>query len=76
VEELQSFTKCGKAWAEETANMAIAIIEQNRGGGIDELDYQDMIIRLVEGGDLDAKADDLDLKANLVNAIYSEAGII
>lgn len=56
--------------------MALTIAEQYDGGGLDEFDYQEIMRRLVEDGSLDREADDLDTKAQLINAIYITAEII
>jgi hypothetical protein len=75
-EALQELVNHDKKWVSKRAQMALTIAEQYDGGGLDEFDYQEIMRRLVEDGSLDREADDLDTKAQLINAIYITAEII
>jgi hypothetical protein len=75
-EVLTELTTCGKPWAEKRADMALQITEQFDGGGLDEWEYQDMMLRLIEDSKLDNEADDLDTKALLITAVHQVSGIV
>lgn len=64
-------------WLEPTADMAQAIVEQYRAGGVDELELQDILVRLCDSLDsVPGAAQDLDTKSAFITALYAEAGLI
>ena len=74
--ELEILAGSTERWARERAEMALAICDQYNGGGLDESEFQDIMLRLVDDGALDREATDLDTKSNLVIAINTAAGLI
>jgi|TARA_B100002019_G_C20927620_1_gene430581 hypothetical protein len=75
INELQTLAESGPNWAQKRASMALQINEQFQGGGLEELEFQEMMLRLIEDGPLDREADNLDTKALLVTAIQQVANI-
>ena len=69
---------CGsdRPWAQQRAQMALAILEQYQGGGLDQSEYMELMQDLVRSDRLDEEADDLETKAALVTAIYGCAQLI
>lgn len=65
-----------KPWAAQRAAMVIAITEQYQGGGLDPSEYQEMMQDLVRMDQLDAEADDMELKAALVTAVWAVAKVV
>ncbi len=65
-----------KPWAATRAAMVIAITEQFQGGGLDRSEYEEMLKDLVRMDQLDAEADDIELKTALVNAVYIVAKVV
>ena len=74
-EQLQALAGCGRPWAAERAQYALAITEQYQGGGISAGEYKELMLDLVRMDRLDAEADDLQTKTLLVNAIYAVAQV-
>jgi hypothetical protein len=56
--------------------MAIILHDQFESGGLDESEYQELMMDLVRSDRLDEEADDLDTKTMLVTAVYGVAQII
>jgi len=75
-DELQSFIGCGVAWAEERAQMAIELKEQFDAGELSEEEFMELMQDLVRADKLDEEADNLEMKAALVSAVYGVANII
>jgi len=75
INELEILAESGPKWAAQRAKQALAINEQFEGGGLEEIEFQDMMLRLIEDGPLDREADDLDTKALLITAIQQVANI-
>jgi len=68
-EQLQAIISSGKPWAAERAEMALAIMSQYEGGGLEFEEYQELMRDLVRSDLLDAQADDQDLKNLLVSCV-------
>jgi hypothetical protein len=75
VQQLQAIAASDKAWASARAQMALAIAEQYQGGGLDASEYQELMQDLVRMDKLDEEADDMALKAALVQAVYVVAQV-
>jgi len=68
-EQLQQIIGSGKPWAAERAEMALAIMSQYEGGGLEFEEYQELMRDLVRSDLLNAQADDQDLKNLLVSCV-------
>jgi len=68
-EQLQAIIGSGKPWAAERAEMALAIMSQYEGGGLEFEEYQELMRDLVRSDLLNAQADDQDLKNLLVSCV-------
>ena len=75
IETLQQLAGCGRPWAAQRAQMALAIAEQFQGGGLDASEYQELMKDLVRMDRLDLEADDLETKTLLVTAVYAVAQV-
>lgn len=73
---LEQMAQDGRGWVRERAEMAIILHDQYESGGLDESEYQELMMDLVRSDRLDAEADDLDTKTMLVTAIYGVAQVI
>ncbi len=73
LEHLQALCTCGRPWAEERAQMALAIYEQFQGGGLDESEYQELMSDLIRSDKLNNEADDMDVKNMLVACVMTTA---
>jgi hypothetical protein len=73
---LEQMAQDGRGWVRERAEMAIILHDQFTSGGLDESEYQELMMDLVRSDRLDAEADDLDTKTMLVTAIYGVAQVI
>ena len=73
MEQLQQLAQCGRPWAEQRAQMALMIMEQYQGGGLDESEYQELMRDLVRSDRLNAEADDQDMKNMLVACVMTAA---
>lgn len=76
LEQLRQLAGCGRPWAEQRAQYAIAITEQYQGGGLDASEYKELMQDLVRMDKLDAEADDMATKAALVNAVYAVSQVV
>jgi hypothetical protein len=68
-EQLQWLASCGRPWAEERAQFALAISEQLAQGAISESEYQELMRDLINSDKLNECADDQDVKNLLVSCI-------
>jgi hypothetical protein len=68
-EQLQAIISSGRPWAAERAEMALAIMTQYEGGGLELTEYQELMRDLVRSDLLNAQADDQDLKNLLVSCV-------
>ena len=75
LEDLRNIAGCGRPWAAERAQMALMIAEQYQGGGLDQSEYQELMLDLVRSDRLDSEADDMELKTALVTAVYLVAQV-
>lgn len=73
---LEELAKDHRAWVSERAVLAIQIVEQHEGGGLDEFEFQEIMSRIVASSQLDREADDIDTKAVLVTAVLGAGGVI
>jgi hypothetical protein len=60
---LEQLAEAKETWASSRAQMALAILEQYEGGGLEDMEFQDIMSRIVEEKQLDKEADDLETKA-------------
>lgn len=72
-EQLQQLCTCGRPWAEQRAQMALAITEQFEAGGIDTSEYQELMADLIRSDRLNNEADDIDVKNMLVSCVMIAA---
>jgi hypothetical protein len=75
-EVLEQLALSDKSWASTRAKSALEITEQYDGGGLDEWEYQEMMLRLIEDSKLDREADDLETKSLLISAVHQVSGFI
>ena len=75
-EQLQMLAQHGPKWAAERAQMALAIMEQYQGGGLDASEYMELMQDLVRMDQLDQEADDMAVKTALVTAVWAVAQVI
>ena len=68
-EQLQQIIGSGRHWAAERAEMALAIMSQYEGGGLELEEYQELMRDLVRSDVLNSQADDQDLKNLLVSCV-------
>jgi hypothetical protein len=59
-----------KGWAAQRAAMVIAITEQLQAGNISNGEARELMLDLVRMDQLDAEADDIELKTALVQAVF------
>ena len=69
MQELHEIAATGPGWARERAEMALAIMSQYEGGGLELDEYQELMRDLVRSDTLNAQADDQDLKNLLVSCV-------
>jgi hypothetical protein len=67
--ELQEIAASGPGWARERAEMALAIMQQYEGGGLELDEYQELMRDLVRSDQLNAEADDQELRNLLVSCV-------
>jgi hypothetical protein len=75
-QQLELLAQSGPGWAATRAQMALAIMEQYAGGGLDSSEYTELMTDLVRSDHLDREADNLETKTMLVTAIYGAAQLI
>ena len=69
MQELHDIAATGPEWARERAEMALAIMQQYEGGGLELDEYQELMRDLVRSDLLNAQADDQELKNLLVSCV-------
>ena len=69
IEQLQFLSTCGRPWAEQRAEMALAITEAFQRQEISESEYQALMADLISSDRLNSEADDMDVKNMLVSCI-------
>jgi hypothetical protein len=67
--ELHELARSGPPWARERAEMALAIMSQYEGGGLELDEYQELMRDLVRSDTLNAQADDQEVKNLLVSCV-------
>jgi polyhydroxyalkanoate synthesis regulator phasin len=65
-----------RGWAAQRAAMVIAITEQLSAGNISPDEARELMLDLVRMDQLDSEADDIELKAALVSAVYAVSHLI
>lgn len=70
MQALKELAGCGRPWAAERAMYAIQITEAVHAGDISLDEYRELMQDLVRMDRLDAEADDMAVKAALVQAVY------
>ena len=69
MQQLHELAQSGPPWARERAQMALAIMSQYEGGGLSIEEYQELMTDLVRSDQLNAQADDQDIKNLLVSCV-------
>jgi hypothetical protein len=69
MQQLHDIAATGPGWARERAEMALAIMSQYEGGGLELDEYQELMRDLVRSDTLNAQADDQELKNLLVSCV-------
>ena len=69
MQQLHEIAATGPGWARERAEMALAIMSQYEGGGLELDEYQELMQDLVRSDLLNAQADDQELKNLLVSCV-------
>ena len=75
-EVLEGLVESDKIWASSRAKQALEITEQFDGGGLDEWEYTEMMLRIIDDSKLDKEADDLETKSLLISAVHQVSGYI
>jgi hypothetical protein len=75
-EVLEGLAESDKTWASKRAKNALILADQYEGGGLDEWEYQELMLKLVEDSKLDREADDLETKSLLITAVHQVSGFI
>jgi polyhydroxyalkanoate synthesis regulator phasin len=70
MQALKELAGCGRPWVAERAIYAIQITEAVHAGEISSDEYRELMQDLVRIDRLDAEADDMAMKAALVQAVY------
>jgi hypothetical protein len=76
IDTLNLLAEHGPLWAQVRARQLLEILEQREGGGLDDLDFMEIVNRMVNSPELDREADDLNVKTQLVTAAMGAANII
>lgn len=76
IEQLQFLSTCGRPWAEQRAEMALAITEALNRQEISGSEYQALMADLINSDRLNAEADDMDVKNMLVSCIMVGAKLV
>jgi hypothetical protein len=69
MQQLHDIAATGPGWARERAEMALAIMQQYEGGGLELDEYQELMRDLVRSDQLNSQADDQELKNLLVSCV-------
>ena len=69
MQQLHELAQSGPPWARERAQMALAMMQQYEGGGLELAEYQEIMRDLVRSDVLNSQADDQDLKNLLVSCV-------
>lgn len=70
MEQLRGLVGCGHAWAEQRALMALELSDQYATNQISRDEYLELLQDLVRTDVLDQEANDMQVKAALVTAVY------
>jgi len=73
---LEQLSEANEHWASSRAQTALAVLEQYEGGGLDDMEFQDIMSRIIDERELDRASDDLETKALLITAVLGSAGLI
>lgn len=66
---LQAVSTCGRPWAETRAQMALQLIEGMESGQLSDSEFSALMLDLIKTDELEAEADDMEIKNMLVSAI-------
>jgi hypothetical protein len=75
LDQLRAIAGSDRPWAAERASMALAIAEQYQGGGLDQSEYQELMLDLARLDNIQLQAEDIELKTALVTAIWAVAQV-
>jgi len=73
---LEQLAEAKEPWARTRAETALAVLEQYDGGGLEDMELQDIMTRIIDSKELDREADDLETKALLITAVLGAAELI
>jgi len=73
---LEQLSEAKETWVSSRAQLALSILEQYEGGGLEDMEFQDIMSRIVNDEALDREADDLETKALLITAVLGSADLI
>lgn len=71
--DLQQLASSDQSWVAERAQIALELTQQHASGDISDSEYQELMQDLVRTDELDAQADDQDMKNALVSAVMIAA---
>lgn len=74
--ELDQLLHSDKAWVRTRAELALGIVNQRQMGEITADEAKELLEDLVRTDQLEAEADDMELKALLVSAVYGISLIV
>lgn len=74
--ELQALLGCGREWAAQRAAYALDLNNQYQLGNISSDEYQELLQDLIRTDQLDAEADDIEVKSMLVAGVYGLLQIV
>jgi polyhydroxyalkanoate synthesis regulator phasin len=69
MDELKKLTKCGDAWAEQRAQMALDLSDQLSRGDLSRDEYQELMQDLVRTDVLSQCASSIETKTALIKAV-------
>lgn len=75
MDELRSLAGCGRPWAEQRALMALQLADAYATGQVSTDEYRALLEDLVRTDQLDAEADDVEMKNMLVYGVMMLAKV-
>lgn len=69
MDELKKLTKCGDAWAEQRAQMALELSDQLSRGDLTKSEYQELMQDLIRTDALDQCASSIETKTAVIKAV-------
>lgn len=76
MQTLEELQHSEHSWCSRRAAMGIAVQEQYEGGGLEDTEFAEIMLRILDEAKLDTEATDLDTKADLILAFNEAAGLI